>query len=306
MIEVDMGIKRGLALAGGGAKGPWQVGVCTYLAAMGHPGFQVITGTSVGGINGVGLAHFPPEQFPEAVAWTKKLWFDRVLGNASIYKKRWFKYLRFAFCKRSVYSTRPVWELLYDVIDPKKVVESGIELRLTAFDLRSNELHVFDQKTPDIVRAVLATSSFPAMFPPVEYMMGLYTDGGVVDIAPLSHAIKAGADEVLVLYTHHDVAPQEPENGIDLTFQIIEAMSTEVLVGDLVVPGALAKDLAHCESINRLVDHGVDEDHKRIEVTALGPSEPLGDSLDFDPKLTKMRFDLGYEDARKYFGDEVT
>jgi NTE family protein len=303
MIEIDH--NRALVLSGGGAKGAWQVGVLYYLAAMGHPGFPLVTGTSVGGINGAGLAHFPPDEFAEATAWIKDLWFERLRGNESVYQKRLLGYLRFACCKRSVYSTRPLWALLYDVVDPEKIKASGVELRLTAYDLRSNELHVFDQKTPDIVRAVLATSSFPGMFPPVQYMMGLYTDGGVVDVAPLRQAIKAGADEILVLYTHHDVPPKEPEDGIELAMQVVEAMSTEVLVGDLVIPGKLAKDLAHCETINRLVDHQIDEKHRHVEVTALGPSDSLGDSLDFDPKLTRQRFDLGYEDARRYFGEEV-
>ena len=50
-------MRRALVLSGGGAKGSWQVGACKHLIAEKRHWFDVISGVSVGAINGATLAH---------------------------------------------------------------------------------------------------------------------------------------------------------------------------------------------------------------------------------------------------------
>ena len=70
-------MKTGLVLSGGGARGAYQVGVLKAIADL-HPKhssnpFNVITGTSAGAINAVGLAA-SANNFRLGVKKVEKIW----------------------------------------------------------------------------------------------------------------------------------------------------------------------------------------------------------------------------------------
>jgi NTE family protein len=50
-----------------------------------------------------------------------------------------------------------------------------------------------------LVDAVLASAAIPGVFPPVAWDGRLLVDGGIVNHAPISHAVELGADRVIVL-----------------------------------------------------------------------------------------------------------
>lgn len=69
----------GLVLAGGGAKGAYQVGALKYLAEIGvNP--KIIAGTSIGALNGAVLASYHP--FSAAVVQLDRLWEE--LGQVGV------------------------------------------------------------------------------------------------------------------------------------------------------------------------------------------------------------------------------
>lgn len=285
---------RALVLSGGGARGAYQAGVLYHLGESGDPGFDLICGTSVGAVNGVGLAHFPKEEFDRAARWVSKLWFSEINSSDDVYRWKWFKYIRLAF-SLSMAHTKPLQELLNRVVDPAQVLKSGVELMMPAVDLRTKDVHVFDEKTPDLVAAVRASASYPGVFEPVEYLMSTYTDGGVRDVAPVSLAADYGAEDILVIHTYRrkEEESELPKNGIELAIQLIETMSAEILRGDISYRFLKNRQLKDKDGWNTTPSLNV-----------ISPSSELGDPLDFSAHLTKMRFELGYEDARMFFGDD--
>jgi len=282
---------RGVVLSGGGAKGAYQVGVLTYMASAGFRGFHIYSGTSVGAINSYWLAHFPIEEFLRGVVELENLWLDKLRSNRSVYRYCFPKYL-YGACHPHLVTVKSLERLIKGVANEGKVRESGIKLLLTAVDILTGELTVFDEHTPDIFDAVMASASMPGAMPLWECEGRLYTDGGVRDIAPLSHCIKAGAEQIVTIHTDCETAYKyPPKNMLEMLNRVIDFMTREILVNDL----------AKLDKINTEVTAGKKRLKRHIEMDVISPSENLGDSMDFDPKLTKWRMELGRKDAREYF-----
>lgn len=69
----------------------------------------------------------------------------------------------------------------------------------------------------DLVRAVLASASIPAVFPPVEIDGVHYLDGGIVDDVPVQRAVELGATRIFVLQVGAVDRPRpDPRRPIDV------------------------------------------------------------------------------------------
>lgn len=285
---------RALVLSGGGTRGSWQAGVVRYLSEVTPGGFQFITGTSVGALIAAGLAMFPPAQLPEAAAFVESVWRERI--NEGMWR------LRFPFglpgLFRPSFGTREGMErLVRDLLDAERVRASGIRLRLPAVDLGSGALTVFDETTPDLAEAVLASSAFPIVFPPVERGGRLLLDGGVRDFAPLKSAIRAGADSIVVVMTENPerlsvVEPRRLRSAVAIAERTLRIVLNELV----------RNDVSHCSTINRLIDDGhLDTPPggpRRIALQVVVPREPLGSGLDFSSAMLNAQVDRGYDDAK--------
>jgi predicted acylesterase/phospholipase RssA len=181
---------------------------------------------------------------------------------------------------------------------------SGVELRFTAVDLETGTLKIYDQADLALhgLKPVLATSSFPCFFPPVEIEDRYETDGGVTEIAPLASVIDAGCDHILVLPTRdpYQMEPVDRERfqrfpgDLALAKRVIDIQSHDVLRNDLRV----------CHQVNHWLDKGwlsPETGRRRIELDVIYPSKPLGDSLDFTGSIMDRQIDQGYEDARSHY-----
>ena len=284
-----------LVMSGGGSRGSWEAGFLKYLGEVYSKGFGFISGTSVGSINAVGVAMFPPEHFADAARYVSELWTDKVTKTSDIWQIRQPFGIP-ALWNPSIGTNVALDKLLTSVVDIDAVKASGIILRLPAADLETGKL--FEYTVDDLVKygiaPVMASASFPVAFPPVEIAGEWLTDGGVIDMAPLGAAIDAGAEKILVLTSRSPdgvayKSRKEMKGTLAVAERIIDIMTQTVLEGDLKV----------CELTNVMVDAGLASDKKRVEVGIFGPSKPLGGSLDFDGKLMKQQMDLGYEDAKR-------
>jgi NTE family protein len=283
--------KHALVLSGGGSRGSYQVGVLRGLDYLGrlNGGFGFISGTSVGAINALGLAHHTPEQISEAVDWLYDLWTQEIKGTRSIWKWK-FPHLLAGLWNQSVGTQKPLEKLLRRVVRPALVRDSGIQLRMPAVDIETGHRRVFDQDFPDIVAAALASSSFPTVFEPVAIEGVMYTDGGLVDIAPLHSAIMWGAERITVVLTRDPAnihGKQRYPNVVEFSKAMIDIMSTDVMVNDLLV----------CHRTNEEVSTGKRSNKRIVDLEVFYPSQELGSSLDFGPDLMTSRISLGIADA---------
>ena len=278
---------RALVLSGGGSKGSWQAGVVKTLADVYPEGFDVISGTSVGAINAAGLAMFPKKDFRDAAKWLESRWKN----DLSIWKYKFPRYLA-GLWSNSLGSNKALKRFLGKHMLPDRIRSSGVKLILTAVDIETGFVSRFTENSDDLIGAVLASSSFPVMFPMQQIGSTMYTDGGVRDIAPLSPAIRAGVSEVVVVTTTDPYRPDVatvPKNALKMLARVIDLMATEIILNDV----------NECKRINKSLENHPTK--RAIDIRLIYPSKTLGDSLDFGKDLMRSQFRLGMEDAAGYF-----
>jgi NTE family protein len=201
----------GLVLAGGGAKGAFQVGVLRFLAEEGlEP--QIIAGTSIGALNGAVVAC--GGSFAEGVKKLESVWRD--LGSIRVIK--WNP------DPSSVLDAEPLERLIRDYVNPSMLRE-GTELWVTAFpvagipgmpfgsldalatllkvggDVSARWFRVQDCADDEVLyTTLLASAALPFLFPQRKIDGGLYVDGGVAENVPIRGLKERGCDHVVVVH----------------------------------------------------------------------------------------------------------
>ncbi|MBT8148737.1 MAG: patatin-like phospholipase family protein, partial [Gammaproteobacteria bacterium] len=228
-------MKTGLVLSGGGARGAYQVGVLKAIADL-HPKhasnpFSIISGTSAGAINAVALAS-SANNFRLGVKKVEKIWstlhVNRVvkaraidlfangmrltgsLFNKGIARKR----------PLALLDNEPLREMLSHVIRFNNIqsrIDAGYleAVAITASSYATGNSVSFFQGNPEIrhwrrgkrigvpaildVRHLLASSAIPSVFPAEKIHRQYFGDGSLRQLAPLSPALKLGADRIVVI-----------------------------------------------------------------------------------------------------------
>ncbi|GBD09367.1 putative NTE family protein [Candidatus Thermoflexus japonica] len=176
------GIRRshrlGIALSGGGARGFAHIRVLRVLVEAGWKP-EIVTGTSAGGIVGglfaAGLAPERIEALARRIGWRLFMRLDPN-GNALVGTDRWARFLR---------------EAVGDV----RIEDLPVRFAAVAVDLDTGE-EIWIDRGP-LVEAMLATSAFPGVFPPVWWEGRRLVDGGVLNPLPVDVARALGATFVI-------------------------------------------------------------------------------------------------------------
>src|SRR5690606_13501467 len=110
---------------------------------------------------------------------------------------KWYKgvagtYLPFLW-KGSLFHTKPLQKLVRGTLDLERVKGSGKQLRVGAVSLERRDRRVWDQNSPLIAEAVLASAAFPPVFEPIPIEGDWYVDDGVQETMMIKDAIDAGA-----------------------------------------------------------------------------------------------------------------
>jgi NTE family protein len=209
--------KLGLALGSGGARGLAHLGVLAVLEAAGiRP--DVISGTSMGAIVG-GLYAEEPEA---EVAWQRmqtylddsdftaswSAFVSRESGNSENgdHTSRWQDLMDFV--QRKVFAiktvTRPYLQdaerlrkPLENLFRVKTFAELEIPFAAVALDLITGRRVMFEQG--DLVEGIYASSSIPAIFPPLYQEGMVIIDGGGPFRVPVQACRDLGADLVVAV-----------------------------------------------------------------------------------------------------------
>ncbi len=190
----------GLALGGGGARGAAHIGVFMELEQLGlTPDFVV--GTSIGGIVGALIAAgLDSEQLVDVF---QQLQFGKM------YALPWRK--------PAMMDTHKLEKLLRKTIGVRQFEELDISLALVTTDLIDRVEVVIDKG--DIVSAVLATTAFPVVFPPVRRDGKTLIDGGVLNNTPFNVALERGTKYTVAVDLSNSApygspVPYPPRNNI--------------------------------------------------------------------------------------------
>ncbi len=286
-------MKRALILAGGGARGSFQIGVWKYLVSIGWKP-DMICGTSVGAIN--------------AVAIGSGMDLSTLIHLWTSYNRRrmyHFNFLRFIAdilsgkAVKPLFDTTPLKNMILSNLDFTALKKSETEIIITAVNMLTGHPEFFDQKVIRLEH-ILASSAMPLLFPWQEINGEPYWDGGVMVNTPLAPALEFGADEIIVVLLspvgHKKLS--KPENLLMAGEYLFEHFLSGSFQTDLMNYGFNGKRyLKHSEPLN----NNLNIKHKiQPRLITLSPSKMLGfkSLLSFSKTQARKLIDEGYLSAR--------
>jgi len=193
--SAPQGNHRAVVLGGGGSKGAYQIGVWQALRELGLD-YQVVTGTSVGALNGALMAQ---GEFEAAYA----LWWE--MDNARVMEgipsagdtldSRLAVYRAFVreMVTKGGLDISPLEATIRDILDEEKLRQSGVEYGIVTVDmstLKPVELFLRDMPPGSVADYMIASAScFPA-FKPRTIEKARFIDGGYYDNLPV-HTVRS-------------------------------------------------------------------------------------------------------------------
>lgn len=156
----------GLVLSGGGARGVAHIGVLQALEEFGVR-FDRVAGTSAGSIVGSLYAHgYSPREIYS------------IIQQVSI-----FKSVRPAWTWSGLLRMDGLQELLKKYLPENDFAALKLPLTVAATEIRKGQIEYFT--SGELIPAVMASCSIPAVFNPLPFNGSLYVDGGLMDNMPV-------------------------------------------------------------------------------------------------------------------------
>lgn len=211
-------MKRALVLAGGGSKGAYEVGFVKALNELGID-FQIVTGTSIGALNGCLLAQqdFDAMEHLWNIMDVTKVFADGFqpdfsadldsVMNQSNLAVNFFK----SFIKEKGADITPLKNIIRDLLKEDQLLSSPIDFGICTVHYPSlkpllitkqemEKEHIFDY-------LIASASCFP-VFPIHTFKNQSFIDGGYYDNVPVDLAFDMGADEVIVVDMRQEATHQ--------------------------------------------------------------------------------------------------
>lgn len=207
-------MKVGLVLAGGGAKGAYQIGALKAIRALKIERYiQVVSGTSIGALNAMLFLQGDLEKAEEL--WvniskekilpsdTKDLVARGILitlgaKNINFVKKYMPKALEAGNISRS-----GLLDIMNEYLDLNKVLDSGKICYATCTeipDLVPKYFKINEYNIETIKSILLATSALPMIYDSEEVESNKYLDGGMVDNTPIQPVYGENCDIIIVIH----------------------------------------------------------------------------------------------------------
>jgi NTE family protein len=246
-----------LILQGGGALGAFECGVVKALEEEQiFP--DVVAGVSIGAFNGAIIASNPRH----ATSALEAFWADLAVATTDLpfacgegmaaalqiltfgvprfFRPRWMQPFRslteFPINWTSYYDTAPMKELLAKYVDFAALKTSPVRLLLSAVNVTTAELEVFDSYVDDLTpEHVLASGSLPPGFPWTVIDGKAYWDGGIASNSPLDLLIdRCGPDgkRVFIVDLFSATSPL-PTNMMEVLLRRDEIVYSERIRSDL-------------------------------------------------------------------------
>lgn len=251
----------GLVLAGGGAKGAYQIGAWKALKEMGIT-FNAIAGTSIGSINGALIAADDYESAHQLwlnISIDKGLRINEELPDPeNLFSKKNWGTLFIEVIKNGGLDASPAAEFVSQYVDETKVRANGIPFFVVTVQMTQGvtprEISIDEIPEGMLTDYLMASSNIPlavGIGPEGEK----YLDGGVYDNIPIMTLKKRGYNKIIIL----DISNLK---GVGHTMNTINSQ------------------VIHIKPYN---------------------TDMLGGFMDLDAEAVEKRIQLGYFDAKKAF-----
>lgn len=274
----------GIVLSGGGARGAYEVGVLGYLYGemrrrSGYmPRFDVVSGTSVGAVNGAALAASAQDPEPGlselADVWLNQEMSDVLHFNVGQLTKLYRVWVG-GGAPAGIFDSRPLARKISHRIPWRQLsrnLKSGLVRALTvcATNVATGRATLYIDRAPGVplpplenrmvIRPthilphhVLASAAMPMIFPPVRIGNDYFCDGGIRLNTPTAPAIHLGIDRLFVIGV--STPPTRPE--FDRRAETKGAPGASFLFGRAVnalMLDHLNHDLEEVSLVNHLLD----------------------------------------------------
>lgn len=291
--------KISFVLAGGGMKGAFQAGVIDTLLRYGIMPDHVL-GISVGSLNASLITRFT-RRHNLGEAMISEWWYKNVRKPSDLFEEYGLflqvlpAILRRAF--NGLYGTKGLRRIIEQHLNVDDLLRSPIALTVGAVDMVSGKMKWATPSDEHFHDYLQASTSIPIIFPSIAIEGHSYVDGGVKTVAPLSPAIKQGAEEIYVILCHpsEQAAEYKPGNILIDTSRVI----------DLVTGAMIEKDVEFAEYVNKNLDYpgslASKAGKRKIAIHIIRPEEELVGELDsFTPSDIQHMIKVGYRTAERY------
>lgn len=291
-----MAKKVALVLSGGGAKGAFQVGAEKYLREQKGYRWNVISGVSIGALNGAFMAMGAHERLEE-------LW--RGITAQQVFGKRitWRAGASLVRRKPSLFGLDGMNTLLKE-IDPAKM---AIPLIVGAVSLVTGEFVPFRSDHPEFRNALRASAALPLIFPPVDVSKEhlAMVDGGTRNVTPLGTVLEERPDEIVVINCSSRAALKvkaPPQTAITISQRAFEIAMHQIFSNDIGKFDRMNRLVAQAEAQGFVLRNNDGRPFRRFPLVIIEPDERLGETTDFSKAHAERALEAGWEKARKVVG----
>lgn len=222
-------------LSGGGSLGAVQVGMIQALTEHGiRP--DMLVGTSVGALNAAFLAGHGVE--PDSLDKLERLW--KGLHRHDVFPIDIPRLTSAALGRApSLFSNSGLRKLIQANLTFDRLEDAPLPLHVVTTNVASGA--EVDLSSGEAVRAILASTAIPAVYPSVRVDGNDLMDGGVADNSSISFALSLGADSIYVLPTGYTCALDEPpQNPLASAMHALTLLIEQRLILDVATFGGSA------------------------------------------------------------------
>ncbi len=182
--------KAALVLSGGGAKGAFQVGAEKYAREMKNYEWDVISGVSVGALNGAMIAMGKYQEL-------FNVWYTISTVKVMTGKLNLWSILKMAFGAKSIYSNHPLWKLIDEKVDVNQIMVDFmvgvVSLETGAYKpIKISPSTSARMDKTAFKKAILASTAIPIIWEPVDISTShrSMVDGGLRNMSPIGDAFQ--------------------------------------------------------------------------------------------------------------------
>lgn len=191
---------------------------------------DLVLGCSVGAINGAAFAADPSLR---GVARLERIWRRLADGEPELMPGRLIPVaVQLARKGESIHAAEPLEQLLHEELPVATFDELAIEFQCVATNVEKAEERWFTDG--DLIEALMASASLPAVYPS-RWIDGIeYVDGGVLNEIHTARAVELGMTELYVLHVGHlDRSPRYVGRPFDGAIRAVETHRRFRLADDL-------------------------------------------------------------------------
>jgi NTE family protein len=285
-----------VVISGGAAKGAYAVGALKYMIMELEWKIAGLAGTSVGGLIAGHQVMWSNDHKKTGYTALEDLFLS--VRTQDIWEN-WFLLGKVAgLWKQGLADSSPLNGLIKKMLDGNLARDSDRKMRVTAVNLNTKELQVFDESFVPLWQPVAATATMPMFWPPIRMRNHLWVDGGVRVQTPIKCAIDAGATKIvaITLTPKGHIGEFDPDsNSIDIGLRSIDAMLDELVERDIKIAN-LYNEVLSCKKV---------EGKRPVEIIHIRPDSPLlEDPTQFNPKEAAEIHLRGFGDAERVLAQE--